>query len=273
MEKVIALLDGGLGNKFNGLYSALYLSKLYNKQLHINNVRNNMGDFDLNKLFDIPYEYTEFINTEFDKTIPSSIPIFLHKKYFNFNRQTYHISNVNSECKDFIFLTDRLIIPESELYSTINDLKLNNSIKQIINEFLTKNNINKNTIGIHIRGSDSPRRIDNINHAFNLINQNQNNKIFVCTDEKEISDYIKQYKNIVSYNTTNFTEKFNKSLDWNGSVIDSDNRKWNYNATRNEQSVLDAFVELLILSKTNIITENNSSFLIWAKRFSKSNLL
>jgi hypothetical protein len=269
MRKIIALLDGGLGNKFNGLYSAIHLSKLYNKTLHINNVRNNMGDFDLKKLFNIPYEYTEYTHTQFDK----AIPIFLHKNYFKYNRNTHNISTINPSIEEFIFLTDRIIMNDIGLRNVINDLSINENIKNVVSEFLVKNNINKNTIGIHIRGSDSSCRLQNINDSFDLINKNRNKMIFACTDEREIFDKFKQYNNIVYYNTTQFTEKFNKQLDWNGSVVDSDNRRWNYNATRNEQSVIDAFIELMILSKTNIVSNNSSTFLKWAKRFGESNLI
>jgi hypothetical protein len=37
---VIVIMDGGLGNKFNGLFQGIYFSNFYHKDLVVNNVRN-----------------------------------------------------------------------------------------------------------------------------------------------------------------------------------------------------------------------------------------
>lgn len=271
MSKIIAMLDGGLGNKLNCLFSSVYISKLYNKTLHINNVRSNFSDFDLRKLFNIPYEYTEYTSTELDSKIPSDIPIFLHKEHFKYNRKKFNLSSLNSSYNDFIYLTDRLRAGENNLEDIINHISINQDILQNVNKFVLENNIDEKTLGIHIRCTDSSERSENISQSTSLIKAKQNKKIFVCTDEKEIKNIISEYDNIITYPVKDFVEKFNKNLDWRGSITDSDNRKWNYNVSRSETSTIEAFVELLILSKTNIITKNKSTFLSWATRYKKYN--
>ena len=97
--------------------------------------------------------------------------------------------------------------------------------------------------------------------------------IFICTDEKAVEDFLKPNKNLVFYNKSHYTEKQNPAAGWNGQVIDSDNRRWNYNASRNEFSIIEAFIEMLILSKTNMHGNSRSTFLGWAKRFKESGLI
>lgn len=275
--KIIALLDGGLGNKFNCLFTAISLSELFKKDLHVNNVRNNYSDFDLRKILDIPanYTYTEYNHTELDKKIPNDVPIFLHKKHFNYNREIFKVSLLKNTENSFIYLTDKLLIQEGELNNLINKIKINENILNDVNNFISNNKIDEQTLGIHIRCTDSKNRSENISDNLSLIELNKNKKIFVCTDEKEIKEKVLKYKNVVCYDVKHFVEKFNKNSDWRGNITDSDNRQWNYNVVRNENSTIEAFIELLILSRTNIITKNEnnfsvkniSSFLSWANRY------
>jgi len=91
--------------------------------------------------------------------------------------------------------------------------------------------------------------------------------------KKKSNHLLSTYANLIFYPKLHYTEKYDKLGDWNGSIVDNDNRRWNYNAARNEPSMIEAFIEMLILSKTTINGNPKSSFLGWSKRFGDSGLI
>jgi hypothetical protein len=271
-NSIIVILDGGLGNKFNGLFQGIYLSNLHHKNLIINNLRNHSTDFDLRLLFDFQFGYIENTLTELDRKLNPSIPLYAHRRDIKYNRDVFLNQSINNH-DSFAFLTNSIQIPINHLNECYKRVKITSYIKNQLNSFITEKSIDKNTLGLHIRASDFPSRNSNIEFAKDFINKNQNKKIFVCTDEKEVELSLSVYSNLIFYPKLHYTEKYDKLGDWNGSIVDNDNRRWNYNATRNEPSMIEAFIEMLILSKTTINGNPKSSFLGWAKRFADSGLI
>lgn len=271
-NSIIVLLDGGLGNKFNGLFQGIYFANLYHKKLVINNIRNRSTDFDLRLLFDFDFEYIENTITELDKKLNPSIPLYAHRKDLNYNRQVFLNKPIGNH-SSFALLNDRLFVSPEDVKHCFTTLKINSKIKDHVNKFISDNKIDNNTLGLHIRASDFPTRGLNIDNAYNFIKNNPSHRIYVCTDEKEVEDSLRRNKNLIFYNKSHYTEKQNPNSGWNGLVVDNDNRRWNYNASRNEASIIEAFIEMLILSKTNIYDNSKSSFLSWAKRFKESDLI
>jgi len=271
-NSIIVILDGGIGNKFNGLFQGIYLSNIYHKNLIINNLRNHTTDFDLRLLIDFEFGYIENTLTELDRKLNPSIPLYAHRQDIKYNRSVFLNQSIKNH-DSFAFLTDNIQIPINEVNECYKRIKINSHIKNKVSSFITDKSIDKNTLGLHIRASDFPSRNSNIEFAKDFINKNQNKKIFVCTDEKEVELSLSVYSNLIFYPKLHYTEKFDKLKNWNGPTIDNDNRRWNYNAARNEPSMIEAFIEMLILSKTTINGNPKSSFLGWAKRFADSGLI
>ena len=269
---IIDILDGGLGNKFNGLFQGIHLHKKLNKNLVINNVRNHSSDCNLKLLFDFDYEYIENTITELDNKLDLNIPIYLHKKHLNYKRRVI-VNNNNYVDPTFVFLTDSLGVSGDILKECYKSVKITQSILDQVSKFVQQHNITKETLSLHIRGSDSPNRDENIRTSLDFISKNKDKQFFICTDEKSIEDQLRGNPNLVFYKKTSYTEKYDKSAGWNGAIVDNDNRRWNYNAARNEQSIVEAFIEMLILSKTTCCSNNRSTFLAWSKRFGESGLL
>jgi hypothetical protein len=66
---------------------------------------------------------------------------------------------------------------------------------------------------------------------------------------------------------THFPEKLLAEGDWNASTTDSDGRRFPYNITRSEASVVEGLVDLLILSATTVLSTSPSTFLETARLF------
>jgi hypothetical protein len=56
--------------------------------------------------------------------------------------------------------------------------------------------------------------------------------------------------------------------DWNDRIVDPEGRVFNFNVSRSRQASIEAFIDMLILSKTNIIeTNKNSTFFQFANYY------
>jgi predicted RNA-binding protein len=99
---------------------------------------------------------------------------------------------------------------------------------------------------------------------FSSIISDKKSGYFVCSDDKATEDKFNELKNVLVYPKTSYVEKLVDG-EWTTKIKDSEGRIFPYNVDRSKQSVIEAFIDLLILSRTNIIIRNKSSFLGWAK--------
>ena len=96
-------------------------------------------------------------------------------------------------------------------------------------------------------------------------------KHYVCSDDKNTEMKFKKLNNVVIYPKSSYVEKF-KDGGWNDVITDNEGRRFNFNVNRPKQSVIEAFVDLLILSRTKISVNSVSSFLNFAKLYSNIEL-
>ena len=94
-----------------------------------------------------------------------------------------------------------------------------------------------------------------------------NSKYYICSDDKNTEDMFNKLENVFVHPKTSYVEKF-KEGGWNDCIIDNAGRCNNFNVNRPRQSVIEAFIDLLILSRTNIIVNGPSTFLHFAKYYS-----
>ena len=58
---------------------------------------------------------------------------------------------------------------------------------------------------------------------------------------------------------------------WRDTVVDDDGNEYSFNIERSDESVIDAMVDLLILSKSTILNTSESTFLKTALLIQESN--
>jgi hypothetical protein len=96
-------------------------------------------------------------------------------------------------------------------------------------------------------------------------------RYFVCSDDQVTQEKFAQLPNVCARAKTNYVEKLIPG-DWYESTTDTDGRQTKYNINRNKQSVIEAFVDMLILSRTWIRPTVKSSFLNFARYFAHANI-
>lgn len=270
-KKVYGYCDGGLGNRLGALLGAMNLSKrldadyeilwpqtrwcgclfddLFEGNLSFINIEKSMSDFVKEKnitlqnshiKFDFPD--TEYVHPEGDLN-------------YNFNNHQNIIYNNHSTPS---------YIHENDVINLLSELKIKKEILDELNLFISNNNINDEVLGVHIRKTDNPMKLSDELYV-RFVRDNQHKRIFVCSDDEEIEKRLKnEFSNVITRTKKDYVQKF----------IEGDWRIGDYfNVTRSRDSVIDAFLDMLILSRTNIASKpNTSSFLTFAIRYNKIKL-
>lgn len=150
-------------------------------------------------------------------------------------------------------------IDHARVLNFLKSISIAREIKQSAKEFINSKNINKNTQGILLRGTDGKRyniKTDD-KYYFNYILRNPNTTFFVTSDEQKLWEKFSQLSNVVLYPTRSFVE-YDSSAE---------------TVYRNKASVIDGFINMLILSKTNIINATGSSFQRVAQLYSELDII
>jgi len=274
MSTVYIFCDGGLGNRLGSLFGGLYFSMLNNKTPIIIWPKNNWCGCSFEDLFDSNIPNTDwginlavnnksecnFIVHDFSqikypvaKIEENNFKTFV--KYKNTNNDIFYYHNI---IPDYIDINTQILLLKS--------LKINSNIVNKVENFL-KPYKEEIINGLHFRKTDF-RIFLNEDHYEQIIKENFNKTFFVCSDDKETELKFKLNKNVITFEKNNYVDKLIDS-DWNASIIDSEGRSFIFNVNRSRESVIEAFIDMLILSKTNIITENSSTFLNFAKLYGK----
>ena len=296
-NKLIAIMEGGMGNKFGCIFHAYQLAKDTGKELVISTVRNMHGDVGFHHLFSKTNGITEVENTitELDNLVPSDVPFLLHKSHFvkcgaikPSRNVVYHQGKSHNELVEYIkglnsccYLVDgyhALQLPDM-MTDVVRELKIQEDVLEKVNDICKQYSIDKTVKGIHIRATDWPYKQETIDAAYTtiqrLVEDNPKQKIFVCCDEQSIEkDLCDQLPdNIIVFNKNSYVKKAVEGT-WREDVADVDGRVCNYNTLRDEESVVEAFIDMLLLSRTDIAYGHHvSSFWYFAKIFSNLNEL
>lgn len=277
MKKIIIFCDGGLGNRLGVLIGGILTAKKTGRHYEVCWPVNNWCGCDISDLFNVEFKlYNNNINEFFSQNINNTFVIHENQTNLRLKNVLYHnvtsLENIKNITDDIIVYYHNQIpsyFSEEESVFELSNLKINSELTEFINSFSDENNL-KECFGIHLRMTDSPFKFD-INKIHDHI-KNSNNNFFICSDEKLVEKYLTKLKNVIVFNKTNYVEKLNSESDWRSRTSDTDGRIFDFNVNRNRISVIEAFKDMLLLSKTKIIMETTSTFLKFAKLYNKINL-
>ena len=86
----------------------------------------------------------------------------------------------------------------------------------------------------------------------------------------DLTRFIKN-DNAFAYPKVKYVEKLTDDGGWRDTVVDDDGNEYSFNIERSDESVIDAMVDLLILSKSTILNTSESTFLKTALLIQESN--
>ena len=277
VNEIIIFCDGGLGNRLCTLVGGLLVSELINFNPIICWPENSWCGCSFSDLFLPEYKIIDNnINEIFSKNLDNVFIIHENQTKFNPNLIFKHTKNdyelASKLNKTIIYYHNKIsdMFDEQNVLNKLSQLTVQKSLLDNIKTFIKNNSINKSTQGVHLRKTDSLYNIDD-NYIYNLIKDRPNEKYFLCSDDKNTEDFFNQLDNVIINSKLSYVEKF-KDGGWNDWTVDNEGRTFNFNVKRSKQSVIEAFQDMIILSRTNIVQNSNSTFLLFANKFSKIDL-
>ncbi len=265
-KTIINYASGGLGNILLPLSSCIALAKEVNRKPVIcweptfrcmatfKDIFDN--DIDVIEKKDLlSYEnvkiYGDFFDINFDGDL-----------YFNHSLVQLGLKNTilpvsllkKDDIEENVVVYHNNIIPAVGLepsVSALKSLKIKDEILEQVEEFSSNYFQDAEIFGAHARGTDFNNPIDYyLNGIRDLINNNNDCKIFLCSDspewEKQILDLYPN--NIILREKKHFVTKLSER-----------NTGWSNNALTSKEAVIEGLIDMLLLSKTNFSVFNNQS--------------
>ncbi|NBV87602.1 MAG: hypothetical protein EBS01_15345, partial [Verrucomicrobia bacterium] len=147
-----------------------------------------------------------------------------------------------------------------QLKPCIKNLRIQASITGRAESFIRENRLPNPYFGIQIRKTDFGANGANDHELMDVVSKAVDKTFFVCSDDKTVEQKFARLKNVVVYEKNAYVEK-RQSGDWTELTADHSGRIYPCNVHRSAESVLEAIVDLLILSRSKVVKTSNSTFL------------
>lgn len=273
MKNIIIFCDGGLGNRLGVLVGGLLTADIIGKTPIICWPKNTWCGCSFNDIFDSNFDVIDDdINKLFSNMI--NYVFLIHENQTSlqlpkiFSHSMENLDLIKNFDENVIYYHN--IIPSyfsnQEIIEKLNSLKIQKNITETVYNFITEEKINNETFGLHFRKTDFNSNINDI-EILNEIGINFNKTYFICSDDEETENMFKSLPNVKTFEKTHYVEKL-VSGDWNEWITDNEGRKFKFNVNRKRESVIQAFIDLLILSKTNMRGNELSTFFQFSKLYS-----
>jgi hypothetical protein len=277
MKKLTIFCDGGLGNRFGVLIGGLITADILNMESIICWPENSWCGCSFEDLFDTDIKIIkDDINQLFSNNLDKVFLIHENQTNLKLDKVFSHSENsldtISKLSDDVIYYHNQ--IPDYfdifKILDKLSSLKIQPEILDRVKLFSKEYGIDNTTNGVHFRKTDVPNQLDE-GIIYQHMVQNSNTKFYICSDDKDTEMKFNMLQNTIVFPKTQYVEKL-KDGDWNDLTTDKEGRVFNFNVNRPKQSVIDAFVDLLLLSRTQIIVDSVSSFLNFAKLYSNIEL-
>lgn len=244
--------DGGFGNRYGTLLGGLSIAN-YHKMRPVIIWRNTSAcRLSFNEIFSSNMEIIDKPLQDFSDNI-----LFMHEDFI-IGKKNYNVnlfSNIDdlpvTDCGSYVYNNNWIPewIDENLIIEAGRNLKFVDKITNFCDQYCKNHHINTYTIGVHLRATDFNTYIPKFDKEYELIKNQPDEKFFVLSDDSNIEKEFGKLNNVIVRRKEHYVEKENKNDGWCGNV------------NRTSESVMDALIDLTILSKTNIMINSSSSFL------------
>jgi hypothetical protein len=278
MNKLYILCDHGLGNRLGSLVGGLKTAQLLSYEPIICWPINNWCQAEFNELFrsSVKLESTDFSTMLVNQIHDCGLPFFFISLFKDgiIDKNFYEnslpaVEEIKKTNSDAIFSCAKLpksYVSKDDVSKYLGFLGVAKNISRTVEQFSIEKNIDKNVIGIHIRKTDSANQIDE-NLVFENVKNSTNQRYFICSDDKSIEERFRTLKNVIIFPKSTYVEKLQDGQ-WRDNVTDGNGRNIIFNMNRPKQAIVEAFVDMLLLSRTRIDRMSKSTFRAMAERYS-----
>lgn len=274
MRRLLIYCDGGFGNRFNALVSGLVVAHLFDLDPVVVWPVNNWCGAAYGELFENKLQVAE-------RELVSFMPERSHYQYLIVEDRLgladtwvspLHLNSVQDlhaqvarSTQDIFYYTALIppCVPADAVAAQVRALRLRREIVACADGFLQTAQIGRHSgdfVGVHIRKTDFGRHGVDDQQLFELVRRCPQQRFFVCSDDKAVEQRFATLSNVVVFGKRAHVE-MRVAGDWNSLNTDHSGREYAFNVQRSGASVQDAVVDLLILSRSQIVKTSNSTFL------------
>lgn len=266
-RKIKILCDGGLGNRIAGLLGGLITADRLGLEPLISWPQNNWCGAAFDDLFE-PNGLLFDGQGVHDLMRSDSDDIFLlHENQTGVLLKTQMSHGRHSELviqtrtANVVFYTARVPehLPMADVLRKIQQILPRHKLLTRINKFCGAHDITKNTMGLHLRKTDQMHLDEEWWYDY-VQHKGANKRYFVCSDDRDTQQRFAALPNVVAYPKTHYVEKLIEGPWRQARIQDRDGRVFPNNIDRGRESVIQAWMDLLILSRTTILHTVKSSF-------------
>ena len=279
MRKIYIHCNGGFGNRFNSLIVGLLVAHVGNFEPMILWPTNNWCRSYFQRLFKNKFPVTpkglEYVsNRVHDFTFYShcmdDIPNATATHPDKFGSLQGLLDNIGLTDKDVVYNHDcipKWASADYRLNEIIKGLEFQDEIREKADAFLEDHPAG--LTALHLRNTDFGQNLSTFDELENTVKTNVDTQYFICSDDKELEERFTAYANAFAYPKTAYVQKMVEGIAWRTDFTHN-GKRYSFNVERSDESVKEALVDLIIMSRCNIVHTSNSSFLKTAKLFQNS---
>jgi len=250
---ILFLCNGGMANRILPLASVLGVTDIDTLYFR----PDNWFGAKFSDLFEgYSFEVKEFTQEEIDKSLPLSTFFLLHEIQYQFQegRQIRHVSDFAN------YLNNDIVVMSNGEINGGNVLKgLSKLVSWIKPDILKRvKDVGSHELGVTLRDTDGTNMSISFNHAIDMARRAES--VFVCSDSQEAENrFISSVPAAKRQENKEYVKKLVDGKGWNDTVVDDEGRVFPFNVNRGRKHCVDAFVDLLALSRCKEILGNPAS--------------
>ncbi len=276
------LCDGGLCNRLNALIFALILKRRFGGEWSISWPRNNWCGAAFGQLFIIPMPVDELTIEDYKARENRSLllmhenqigfateRLIINKTLTSYGQYGHLLSGARRDGLSVVYFNSLLppFVSDDDIRDALSLLRPSPEVATVAARFVAKHGINAGTVGLHIRKTDFGDAVDD--QALFAQVQGHPRRFFVCSDDAAVNRRFAALPNCSVFDKSAFPEKLEGTAGWQHWTTDAEGRQFPFNIKRGDVSVIEGLVDLLILSRTEIVVTSGSTFLSTARMFGR----
>lgn len=276
MNKIYLFCNGGFGNRFYSLLTGFYISYRVGRDPTVIWPVNNWCGAAFDDIFDSPLEFDQDI--DYQNLINSGQTAnVLHNNFFNPDISwipAIHtpidaiVAYIQASDQPVVIGTDSLApyVEQSVLkHGLMPMLKFRPELVERADQVIAQHAAGRSYPGLHLRKTDA-HQYANEQRLLHIVDTNPDQLFFVCSDDADTEKLFLQRPNVFVHAKDSYVEKLVDG-NWRTEIVDSDGNRFPFNVNRPKESVKQAIVDLILLSRSNLLYNetNLSSFLTVAK--------
>lgn len=270
-RKIYILADGGLGNRLAGTAAGLITADRLGYQPVICWPTNNWCGCAFQDLFDPEmFEHNNLGIKELFHEWTDRV-FMIHENQTNARLKHAFSHGISAEREaltldqDVVFFTAKVpaYLPIEQVPSALARLVTKSNLQAIIQDFCVQHNIDLQVQGLHLRKTDCVKLEED--RWYEHVRRHSGGRFFVCSDDKDTEQRFQEFSNVVVFPKTHYVEKLQQGPWRQEKITDGDGRVFPNNVNRTRESVIQAWIDLQILSQTTIVGTTKSSFSLAAR--------